>query len=114
MEHEWRKDCKRFHEHTVHRTYRTFQQDVSFHKAHDGAKNKSQASKLAAGTACRGGYLLAEKNPGFDRAEETTPDAMHTIAVQMKHLCRCLTGKAPEDSAAVRLQEKALNRFPES
>ena len=32
----------------------------------------------------------------------------------MKHLCRCLAGKALEDSAAVRLQEKALNRFPES
>ena len=98
LEHELRKDCERFPEHTVERrdrpTYRTFQQDVSFHKAYDGAKNKSQASKLAAGTGCRGGYLLAEKNPGFDRVEETTPDAMHTIAVQMKHLCRCLAGKA--------------------
>ena len=113
LEHELRKDCKRFREHTVEKrdrpTYRTFQQDVSFHKAYDDAKNKSQANKLAAGTGCRGGYLLAEKNPGFDLVEETTPDAMHTIAVEMKHLCRCLAGKAPE---AVRLQEKALNRFP--
>jgi len=32
----------------------------------------------------------------------------------MKHLCHCVAGKTPEDSAAVRLQEKALNRFPES
>jgi len=54
---------------------------VSFHKAFDGAKNKSQASKLATGTGCRGGYLLAAKNPGFERVEETTPDAMHTIAM---------------------------------
>lgn len=58
-------------------TYRTFQQDVSFHKAYDGAKNKSQASKLAAGTGCRGGYLLAEKIPGFDRDTEVTPSSTH-------------------------------------
>ena len=39
------------------------------------------------------------------------PDAMHTIAVQVKHLRRCLAGKAPEDSFAVRMQEKSLTRF---
>ena len=85
MVHELRKDCRRFPKHTVEKrdrpTYGTFQQDVSFHKAFDGAKNKSQASKLATGTGCRGGYLLAAKNPGFERVEETTPDAMHTIAM---------------------------------
>ena len=118
LEHELRKDCTSFPEHSEEErdrpTYRTFQQDVSFHKAYDGAKKKSQASKLASGTGCRGGYMLLEKNPGFNRVEQTTPVAMHTIAVQVKHLCRCLAGKVPEDSVAVRLQEKALNRFPES
>lgn len=39
---------------------------------------------------------------------------MHTIAVQVKHLCRLISGKAPEDSAAVRQQEKELNPFPTS
>ena len=58
-------------------TYRTIQQDVSFHKAYDGAKNKSQVSKLAAGTGCRGGYLLAEKIPGFDRDTEVQPSSTH-------------------------------------
>lgn len=46
--------------------------------------------------------------------KQTVPDAMHTIAVQMKHLVRCIAGKAPEDSIAVRLQEKALDRFQDS
>ena len=41
------------------------------------------------------------------------PDAMHTVAVQVKHLHRCLAGKASEDSLAVRKQEMELNRFPE-
>ena len=51
--------------------------------------------------------------PGFDRVEKTMPDAMHTVAVQVKHLHRCLAGKAPEDSLSVRKQEMSLNRFPE-
>ena len=54
-----------------------------------------------------------EKCPGFDRPEQTMPDTMHTVTVQVKHLCRCLAGKAPEDSLAVRNQEMELNRFPE-
>lgn len=58
-------------------------------------------------------YLLARKMPGFDRVEQTMPDTMHTVAVQMKHLHRCLAGKAPEDSLAVRKEEMSLNRFPE-
>lgn len=118
LDHELRKDCEHFPEHSVEErsrpTYRTFQQDAFFHKAYDSAKNKSQASKLATGTGCRGTYVLAERNPTFDRVEQSMPDAMHTIAVQLKHLCRCLAGKAPEDSSAVRMQEKALNRFPDS
>ena len=58
--------------------------------------------------------MLAKKLPGFNRVEQSMPDAMHTIAVQVKHLCRCLAGKAPEDSFVVRMQEKSLNRFQES
>lgn len=42
------------------------------------------------------------------------PDAMHTIAVQIKHLARCIAGKALEDSLAVQTQEKSLGRFKES
>lgn len=59
-------------------------------------------------------YVLAKKLPGFNRLEQSMPDAMHTIAVQVKHLCRCLAGKAPEDSFVVRMQGKSLNRFQES
>ena len=118
MDHTLRADTEDFPDHCVEErirpSYRTFKQDMFFHKAYNGAKNKSQASKLAVGTGCRGSYLLAQKLPSFDRVEQSVPDAMHTIAVQLKHLCRCLAGKAPEDSAAVRMQEKALNRFRES
>ena len=117
VKHELRGDTRNFPGCSVESrekpTYRNFQQDVSFHKAHDGAKNKSQSNKVATGTGCRGMYMLARKMPGFDRVEKTMPDAMHTVAVQVKHLHRCLAGKAPEDSLSVRKQEMSLNRFPE-
>jgi len=41
------------------------------------------------------------------------PDAMHTVAVQVKQLHRCLAGKGSEDSVALRKQEMELNRFQE-
>lgn len=85
LDHELRKDSENFPEHSVEEqtkpTYRTFQQDALFHKAYDGAKNNSQASKLATGTGCRGSYVLAQKIPSFDRVEQSLPDAMHTISV---------------------------------
>ena len=59
-------------------------------------------------------YVLASKSHSFDRVKQTVPHASHTIAVQMKHLVRCIAGKAPEDSIAVRLQEKSLDRFQDS
>lgn len=92
---------------------RSFQQDVLFHKAYDNSKLKSQAqcARVATGTGCRGMYTLAQKNPEFDRVQQTMPDAMHTIAVQVKHLVKCIAGQAPEDSQAVRMQEKSLGRF---
>ena len=39
---------------------------------------------------------------------------IHSIAVQVKHLMKYIAGKAPEDSVAVRIQEKSLGRFEES
>ena len=90
---------------------RSFQQDISFHKAYGNAKNQAQRNRLASGTGCREMYVLSSKKPSFDRVKQTVPDAIQTIAVQMKHLVRCIAGKAPEDSIAVRLQEKALDRF---
>lgn len=59
-------------------------------------------------------YLLVQKNPSFDRVEQTMPDAMHSITLQMKHFLKCITGKAPEDGVAVRMEEKSLGRFKES
>lgn len=118
IEHELRKDAHDFPELSAEfrgrPLYRKFQQEVSFHKAYDNAKNQAQRSRVASGTGCRGMYVPARKNPQFDRVEQTMPDAMHTIAVQVKHLHRCLAGKAPEDSLAVRKQEMSLKRFPES
>lgn len=93
---------------------RNFQQDVMFHKAYDNGKSQAQCNRVASGTGCRGMYSLAQKHPQFDRVQQTMPDAMHTIAVQIKHLVRCIAGKAPEDSLAVRTQEKSLGRFKES
>lgn len=58
-------------------------------------------------------HVLARKMPGFDRVEQTMPDAMHTVAVQVKHLHRCLAGKVPEDSLSVRKQEMSMKKFPE-
>lgn len=117
IEHELRKDQHNFPQHSAELrgrpVYRKFQQDLSFHKAYDNAKNKTQSSRVASGTGCRGVYMLAQKCPGFDRVQQTMPDAMHTVAVQVKHLHRCLAGKASEDSLAVRKQEMELNRFPE-
>ena len=116
--HVLRKDCHNFPEHSEELrqrpAIRSFQQDISFHKVYGNAKNQAQHNRLASGTGCREMYVLASKNPSFDRVKQTVPDAMHTIAVQMKHLVRCIAGKAPEDSIAVRLQEKALDRFQDS
>ena len=36
------------------------------------------------------------------------PDTMRTIAVQVKHIVKCIVGKAQEDSIAVRSLEKSL------
>lgn len=114
-QHKLRQDCKNFPEHSPEERgkppQRNWDQDKLFRKAFDNAKNPSQATKLATGTGCRGMYSLAQKMPGFNRVEQCLPDAMHTIAVQVKHLCRLISGKAPEDSASVRQQEKELNRF---
>ena len=54
---------------------------MCFHKAYDGATNKSQASKLAARTGCYNSNALAQKFPWFDHVQQSMPDAMHTIAV---------------------------------
>jgi len=116
--HELRKDRKNFPDHVEETrgrpTYRTFNQDICFHKAYGNARSDAQSSRIATGTGCREMYVLAAKNPSFDRIEQTMPDAMHTIAVQVKHLVKCLAGKASEDSLAVRMQEKSLGRFKES
>ena len=116
--HVLRKDCHNFPEHSEELrqrpAIRSFQQDISFHKAYGNAKNQAQRNRLASGTGCREMYVLSSKKPSFDRVKQTVPDAIQTIAVQMKHLVRCIAGKAPEDSIAVRLQEKALDRFQDS
>lgn len=117
-DHSLRKDRHNFPEHLEEARERppsrSFHQDVCFHKAHDNAKNNAQSSRIATGTGCRNMYVLAKKNPTFDRVVQTVPDAMHTIAVQIKHLVKCIAGKAPEDSVAVRMQEKSLGRFKSS
>lgn len=116
--HKLRKDHQNFLDHVEETrekpTYCTFSQDVSFHKAYGNEKNTVHSSRIAAGTGCREMYVLAVKSPSFNRIEQTVPDAMHTIAVQVKHLLRCLGEKAPEDSLAVRLHENSLDRFWES
>jgi len=116
-DHSLRKDSQNFPEHleeTRERPpQRSFHQDVWFHKAHGNAKNNAQSTRIALGTGCRGMPVLA-KNRKFDRVEQTVPDTMHTVAVQVKHLINCIAMKAPEDSLAVRLQEKSLGRFEQS
>lgn len=117
-DHVLREDCQNFPERTVERRERPqnrkFKQDVMFHKSYDNANCGAQASRIATGTGCREMYVLAQKVPSFDRVEQTMPDAMHTIAVQVKHLVKCLAGKAPEDGVSVRKQEKAMGRFEDS
>ena len=118
-DHELRFDSSKFPEQSEERRerpeHRSFEMDTQFHKAFDNAKNnEAQRKRIATGTGCRGMYVLADKNPLFDRVQQTMPDAMHTIAVQMKHLVKCLAGKEPEDCVAVRMQEKELGRFKES
>ena len=93
---------------------RNFKQDVMFHKEYDSGGSQAQCNRLASGTGCRGMYCLAQKNPKFDRVNQTMPDAMHTIAVPVKHLVKCIAGNVPEDSVGVRMQEKSLGRFQES
>ena len=80
----------------------------------DTGRSQAQCNRLASGTGCRGMYCLAQKNPKFDQVHQTMPDAMHTIAVQVKHLVKCIAGKAPEVSVGVRMQEKSLGMFQES
>lgn len=118
VDHVLREDCQNFPERSAERRERPpsrkFQQDVLFHRSYDNAKNEAQANRIATGTGCREMYILAQKNPSFDRVQQTMPDAMHTIAVQVKHLVECLAGKAPEDGVAVRMQEKSIGRFEDS
>lgn len=92
---------------------RKFTEDLNYHKAYDNAKNQTQAKSIATATGCRGQYVLAAKLPNFDRVADVVPDAMHTIAVCMKHILYLITGKEPEDSLSVRNAEKSFNRFPE-
>ena len=70
IEHELRKDQLNFPEHSAELrgrpAYLKFQQDLSYHKTYDNAKNKTQSSCMASGTGCRGMYILAQKCPGFD------------------------------------------------
>lgn len=117
-DHTLRKDSANFPDQSEELRHkppeRSFQQDSMFHKAYDNSKSQAQCTRVATGTGCRGMYCLAQKSPGFDRVQQTVPDAMHTIAVQVKHLVRCIAGKAPEDSLSVRMQEKSLGRFEES
>lgn len=59
-------------------------------------------------------YLLAERRLGFDLLHVQTclmnmPNAMHTITVQVKHLCRCLAGQAPEGSSVSRKNAGEVN-----
>ena len=91
VDHDLRKDTFNFPDRSVELRepqYRTFQRDLFFHDSFDNAKNNAQSSRVATGTGCRGMYVLAKKHPGFDRVEQTMPDAMHTVAVQVKHLHR--------------------------
>ena len=92
---------------------RKFHEDLNYHKAYDNAKNQAQAKSIATATGCRGQYMFASKLPNFDRVSKVVPDAMHTIAVCMKHILYLITGKEPEDSLSVRNAERAFNRFPE-
>lgn len=111
-DHSLKKDRHNFPEHLEEARERppsrSFHQDVCFHKAHDNAKNNAQSSRIATGTGCRNMYVLAKKNPTFDRVVQTVPDAMHTIAVQIKHLVKCIAGKAPEDSVALGCKKNPL------
>lgn len=76
-------------------------------------KNQSQAKSIATATGCRGQYIFATNLPNFNRVTDVVPDAMHTIAVCMKHILSLITGKESDDSVSVRNAEKAFNRFPE-
>lgn len=113
-----RQDSKNFPDHSEDTRERpqgrNFKEDIMFHSAYDKAKNMTQKARIATGTGCRNTYVLTAKNASFNRVEQTVPDAMHTIAVQMKHILRCLAGKYPEDGLAVRIQEKAIGRFKDS
>ena len=107
LDHVLRDDCQNFPEHSAEKRERPesrkFHPDVLFHKAYGNAKNEAQANQIATGTGCREMYILVQTNPSFDRVQQTMLDAMHTIAMQMKHLVKCLAGKTPEDGIAVRM-----------
>ncbi|KXJ06458.1 hypothetical protein AC249_AIPGENE6290 [Exaiptasia diaphana] len=81
--------------------------DHMFHNAFGRAESTAQKTRIASETGC-----LASKYPSFDQVTQSVQDAMHTIAVQVKHLLRCLSGKSPEDGVAVGNVEKDLGRFP--
>ncbi|XP_068748657.1 uncharacterized protein [Montipora capricornis] len=116
-ENEMRKDIVNFPEKTrenrAEPPARKFNEDLNYHKAYANAKNQSQAKSIASATGCRGEYIFATKLPNFDRVTDVVPDAMHTLAVCMKHILYLITGKEPEDSVSVRNAEKSFNRFPE-
>ena len=92
---------------------RKFKEDLAYHRAFDNAKNQTHGKSIATASGCRGQYVFATKMPNFDRISKVVPDAMHTIAVCMKHILYLITGKEPEDSLSVRNAEQSFNRFPE-
>lgn len=100
-------------EHRAGPPARKFQEDLKYHNAYDNAINQSQKKSIATATGCRGQYIFATTLPNFNRVTDVAPDAMHTIAVCMKHILSLITGKESDDSVCVRNAEKAFNRFPE-
>ena len=65
---------------------RKFKEDLEYHRAFDNAKNQIHDNSIATASGCCGQYVFATRMPNFDCVSKVVPDAMHTIAVCMKHI----------------------------
>ncbi|KAL5015772.1 hypothetical protein ScPMuIL_005361 [Solemya velum] len=89
---------------------RRFEKESSYRKAYEGAKNKAQASCVAAATGCKDTYALS-KLPGHDRPNECQPDACHTVKDVVQNVMNLVSGNKKVNLTKVIAAEKKMNRM---
>ncbi|WAR04472.1 hypothetical protein MAR_019841 [Mya arenaria] len=70
---------------------RVTDEESSYRKAYENAKNKAQAQLVSSATGCKKAYSIS-KLPGHDRVNESLPDCCHTVKVVVQIIMNVVTG----------------------